>query len=90
MKTTLSKAEADEQATRAGQIVAMTSFFFTGQEPGVIGSALADLMATFLSNHKIPNDAAREADLRAKLLAQWCETVWSLVAVNDGRGETKQ
>jgi len=90
MKTTLNKREADEQAVRAQQIVVMTSLFFTGQEPGVIGSALADLMATFLCNHKIPNDPAHEADLRTKLLTQWCETVWQLVAVNEGRSETKQ
>ena len=51
---------------------------------------LADLMATFLCNHKIPADPAHEADLRTNLLTQWCETVWQLVAVNDGRSETKQ
>lgn len=90
MTPLLSKREADEQAQRASQIVTMTSLFFVGQEPGVIGSALADLMATFLCNHKIPTDPAHEADLRVKLLSQWCETVWQLVAVNDGRGATKQ
>ena len=86
----LSQREAAEQAQRASQIVAMTSLFFTGQEPGVIGSVLADLMATFLCNHKIPADPAHEADLRTKLLTQWCETVWQLVAVIEGRSETKQ
>ena len=90
MKTTLSKAEAGEQAERAQQIVAMTGFYLTGQEPGVIGSALAELMAIFLFSHQIPNDPAREAHLRTELLTQWCETVWSLVAVHEGRGETKQ
>jgi hypothetical protein len=90
MKTTLSQREADEQAVRAQQIVTMTSLFFTGQEPGVIGSALAELMATFLTNHKIPQNVAAEADLRAEILRTWCETVWELVAVNEGRSETKQ
>jgi hypothetical protein len=81
---------AEQQAQRAQQITAMTAMFFVGQEPGVVGSVLAELMATFLSNHVVPNNAAKEADLRAKLLAQWCETVWSMVAVNDGMSETKQ
>lgn len=90
MKTTLSKAELAEQAARAQQIVAMTGFFFTGQEPGVIGSALAELMAIFLFSHQVENDAAKEAHLRTEMLTQWCETVWSLVAVHEGRSETKQ
>jgi hypothetical protein len=90
MKTTLSEAEAGEQAARAQQIVAMTGFYFAGQEPGVIGSVLAELMAIFLFSHQIENDAAKEAHLRTELLTQWCETVWSLVAVREGRGETKQ
>ena len=89
MKTTLSKAELAEQAARAQQIVAMTGFFFTGQEPGVIGSALAEVMAIFLFSHQ-SDDAAKEAHLRTELLTQWCETVWSLVAVHEGRSETKQ
>ena len=86
----LSKREAEEQAGRAQQIVAMTSLFFAGQEPGVIGSCLADLMAMFLCNHKIPTDPMKEHDVRTKLLAQWIDTVWDLVAVNEGRGGTKQ
>ena len=70
--------------------MAMCSMSFTGEEPGVIGSALAELMAMFLCNHKIPTDPGAEADLRAKLLAQWCETVWQLVAEHEGGTETKQ
>lgn len=81
----------DEQAAwRARTITAMCSMTFTGEEPGVIGSALAELMAMFLCNHKIPADPEREADLRAKLMAQWCETVWQLVAGLEGGTETKQ
>lgn len=79
----------DEQVARSRTITAMCSMAFTGEEPGVIGSALAELMAMFLCNHKIPADPEREADLRAKLMAQWCETVWQLVAVEGGT-ETKQ
>lgn len=85
----LSKAEAAEQAVRAQQLVTMVSFFFSEQEPGVIGSVLADLMARFLSNHKI-NDPAREADLRQKLLAQWCDTMWKIVEVYDAKGARMQ
>jgi hypothetical protein len=85
MTDELSKAEAAEQAVRAGQLVTMMALFFSEQEPGVIGSVLADLMARFLSNHKITNDPAREADLRQKLLAQWCDTMWKIVEVYDSK-----
>lgn len=86
----LSKADADRQAERAQAIIECVSPLFDGQQPGVIGSVLAELMARFLCCHKIPSDAAREADLRATLLRHWCETVWSLTALNEGGSETKQ
>ena len=89
MTDKLSKSEAAEQAVRAQQLVTMVAFFFSEQEPGVIGSVLADLMARFLSNHKI-NDPAREADLRQKLLAQWCDTMWKIVEVYDAKGARMQ
>jgi hypothetical protein len=82
-------SEAAEQAARAQGIVALCSMLFAGEEPGVIGSTLADLMARFITNHRIP-DAAAEHALRANLLAQWCETVWKIVAVYDSKGQTKQ
>lgn len=80
----------DEQAARSRAIAALCSMAFTGEEPGVIGSALADLMATFLTNHKIAHDAVAEAHLRTELLRMWCETVWQLVAADEGGTETKQ
>jgi len=61
-----------------------------GQEPGVIGSVLMELMACYLVAHKVPKDPAREADIRAKLLAAWCETVWARVASYEGKGERLQ
>jgi len=90
MGEAVSKAEADRQAQAAQQMVAMVSLFFTGRQPGVIGCTLAELMAIFLGNHKIPNDPERERDLRTKLMARWCETVWQLVAEHEGKGAVKQ
>jgi hypothetical protein len=90
MRQALSKAVADQRGEWAAKIATMCSVFFAGQEPEVIGSALAALMATFLTNHKIPHDMEGELDLRTKLLTRWCETVWELVAANEGRTERKQ
>ena len=86
----LSKREADEKATRAQQIIVITSHFLEGQEPGVVGSVLADLMAMYLVSHKIPTDPMNEHDMRTDLLAHWIETVWKLVAINERGDATKQ
>jgi hypothetical protein len=85
----MKEGEASEQAARAQGIVVLCSMLFAGEEPGVIGSTLADLMARFLTNHRTPGPAAEQA-MRAELLAEWCETVWKIVAVYDSRGQTKQ
>lgn len=82
----ISAEDMAEETERARQIAAMTGIFFVGQAPGVIGSALAELMGMFLSNHKIPHDLAEQDKLRKDILQTWCETVWELVAVNDGEG----
>jgi len=86
----LSEGDAAEQATRAQQIIAITSHFLSGQEPGVVGSVLADLMAMYLVSHQIPTDPMNEHDMRTTLLAHWCETVWKLVAINERGDATKQ
>jgi hypothetical protein len=81
---------AEQETERAEALAAMCSFALAGEGPGVIGATLADLMSKFLSAHQIPDSPAEEYALRVELLAQWCETVWKLVAVNEGRHETKQ
>ena len=79
-----------EQAERAQGLAHFCSLvILAGETPGVASSVLADLMARFLSAHKSKNGPAEEADVRAEVLAQWCETVWKIVAVYDGRGEPR-
>ena len=79
-----------EQAERAQGLAHFCSLvILAGETPGVASSVLADLMARFLSDHKSKNGPAEEADVRAEVLAQWCETVWKIVAVYDGRGEPR-
>src|SRR5580698_8707815 len=47
-------------------------------------------MARFLSCHKSKNESpVEEAETRARVLAQWCETIWKIVAVYDGKGEPR-
>lgn len=56
------------------------SRFFAGQDPGVIGACLAELMSVFLINHKIPDDLAHQERLREEILKTWCDSVRELVA----------
>ena len=86
----MDNAEAGRQANQAQAIAAFCGMLLSGEEPGVIGSVLADLMSAFLVSHVIKTDAAAEAHLRTELLTQWCETVWKLVAMKESGGQRKQ
>jgi hypothetical protein len=88
--TLMSRAEAAAQSEKSQRLAAFLGKILGDEEPGVIGSVLADLMSAFLVSHIIKTDAAAEADMRTKLLTTWCETVWQLVAVKEGAGERKQ
>ena len=90
MMQPMSKAEAARQAEQSQSITVFFGTILAGEEPGVIGSVLAELMSAFLVSHVIKTDAAAEANMRTKLLTTWCETVWQLVAVKEGAGERKQ
>lgn len=90
MTEPMSKAEAARQAEHSQSITAFFGMILGGEEPGVIGSVLAELMSAFLVSHTIKTDAAAEAELRTNLLAEWCETVWALTALKEGGSETKQ
>jgi hypothetical protein len=90
MKPLRSKAEAAAQNEAAQRLSAFFGVILGSEEPGVIGSVLADLMSAFLVSHVIKTDAAAEADMRTAIMTEWCEAVWTLVAVKEGRSETKQ
>lgn len=63
---------------------------FVGQDPGVIGDCLAELMSVFLLNHKIPDDLAHQERLREEILKTWCDAVRELVAAQEATEETIQ
>lgn len=80
-----------KQTEDSHQIAAFIGYhFLAGREPGVIGAVLADLMATFLGNHKIPDDLAKQERVRAELLTMWCDTVRELIAAGEMEKATKQ
>jgi hypothetical protein len=56
---------------------------FAGKPDGVVGAALAELMATYLAAHVMPGDLKEEHVMREEILTMWCETVRALLAVRD-------
>jgi hypothetical protein len=87
MTDELSPAEQAERAEGLSYLCSLV--ILAGETPGVASSVLADLMAKFLVCHKSKIGPAEEAETRARVLAQWCETVWQIVAVYDGKGEPR-
>lgn len=81
---------AKELQQRADTLARFFGVYFVGQEPSLIGTVLADLMSTFLLNHKVPDDLAQQERLREGILRTWCETVRELVAAAEMQGATKQ
>ena len=54
---------------------------FTGKEPGIVGAALADLLATLLAGHQ--GEGKRE--LREELLRNHIGIVRKLIPINEAR-----
>lgn len=82
---------ASKQSEASHQMAEFIGYhFFAGREPGVIGAVLAQLMATFLGNHKIPDDLAKQERLREEMLTMWCDTVRELIAADEMEKATKQ
>ena len=74
-------ADAEESALVFAMSTTIGNHAFAGKPPQIIAAVLAELMSTFLINHKIPSDPKRQAELREEILTFWCETVRALVAV---------
>ena len=87
MTDELSPAEQAERAQGLSNFCSLV--ILAGETPAVASSVLADLMAKFLFCHKSKIGPVEEAETRARVLAQWCETVWQLVAAYDGNGEPR-
>jgi hypothetical protein len=81
----MTRDEAKEATERAFALVAMCNIVFSGEEPEVIGAAMAELMATFLRSHKIVSDdpPLNEHEMREQILTQWLQTVRDLVLIHD-------
>lgn len=79
------RGEAMGMTERAQVLSAMCSVVFSGEEPEVVGAALAETFATFLRSHKIVGDAPplTEHEMREAILTQWLQTVRDLVAIYD-------
>jgi hypothetical protein len=83
-------ADPQESALVIAMATTIGNGFFSGQKPPIISAVLAELMATFLLNHKVPADLQRQWQIREEILTIFCDTVRHLVAVEENPSETLQ
>jgi hypothetical protein len=77
------REQAHEKTDHALALAALCGVVFAGEDPDCIGAALADVMATFLRNHKMIGDPRGEREMREAILEQWVKTVRDLVLIYD-------
>jgi len=53
-----------------------------GREPALQSAVLAELTSLWLAGHFVPGDREQTADIRARLLAAYCQLVLDLTKVN--------
>jgi hypothetical protein len=74
--------DARKKAERAMMLAALGGAVLAGEDPEVIGAALAEMMATFLRGHQIVGDTSNEHDMRETMLTQWVKTVRELMLIH--------
>jgi hypothetical protein len=77
------REQAMEQTDRALALAAMCGVVFSGEHPLCVGAALAEVMATFLRNHKIVDDPRGEDAMREAVFQHWIKTVRDLLLIYD-------
>jgi hypothetical protein len=77
------REQAYEKTDHALALAALCAVVLSGEDPNVVGVALAETMATFLRNHKIVGDPRGEHEMREAILEEWIKTVRDLVLIYD-------
>lgn len=75
---------------RAQIVAAMVGACLMNEEPPVIASVLAEVMAKFLFCHQRPDDPMGEYTMREDILAEWCDVVRKMVAADESEGVRMQ
>lgn len=73
----------DDKAIAAAKLAARIAPLLAGREPEVQGAVLADLLAIWLSGHRVEGDPRAEAELREGILALHIAAVRELVELAD-------
>ena len=73
----------EDELREAESIVARIRPLLSGRRPAVVGAALADLTAMWLTGHHVPGDRADTAALREELLTMHARLVRDLVALQE-------
>jgi hypothetical protein len=77
------REQAHEMTERSLALAAMCRIVFSGEEPEVVGAALAETMATFLHGHRILGDDRTEREMREAVFEHWIKTVRDLLLIYD-------
>jgi hypothetical protein len=77
------REEAQEMTERSLAIAALGHVLFSGEEPEVVGAALAEMMSLFLRNHRIVGDERSEREMRHEIFDQWIKTVRDLLLIHE-------
>jgi hypothetical protein len=77
------REQAYEKTDHALALAALCEVIFAGEDPDAVGAALAETMAIFLRNHRIPGDERSERAMRECVFALWIKTVRDLLLIHD-------
>ena len=77
------REQAHEQIERALFLAGMCRAVFADEQPEVVGAALAEVMAIFLSNHRMAGDPRSEPEMREAIFEKWIKAVRDLLLFYD-------
>ena len=79
----MTREQASEKTDHALALAALCSVIFAGEEPEVVGAALAETMANFLRGHRLKGEDRSEREMREIILQDWIKTVRDLLLIYD-------
>ena len=77
------REQAADMTDQALALAALCGVVFAGEEPEVVGAALAETMATFLRSHRMAGDPRSEREMREVVFEHWIKTVRDLLLIYD-------
>jgi hypothetical protein len=74
------REQAAELIDRTLALAGLCHVVFAGEEPGAVGAAMAEVMATYLRGFE-------DRDERERIFGQWLKTVRNILSIYDHMGK---